>query len=245
MESETTRSRALQDALSEFDDIGSDVLRDAGDLMSADQSASLDPDLAWDEDAVTRDSLVMTALDFGVTAKELQKYVLRAQSARLVKSAASDLTRLSEQFTKWLTGVYTTLEDATQAYVQTVSTPAGDVVFKTEKWRQNLYIAAEWEKKEQLFTIHARKKDSFFERLSAWWRRLLGRPVPEVELNVTVIGPRGATLTVQQFHEQYRRSADDDAAPRDRAFHAAREELYAAVDHDVTRGLVATSNLKR
>jgi len=244
MESQGTRTQALQEALSDFDDIGLDELRDAVSLMSADQSSSLDPDVTWDEDAVARDSLVMTALDFGLSPDDLRKYLLRARSARLVKSAASDLTRVSVQFTKWLTHVYTSLEDATQAYVQTVSTPVGDVVFKTEKWRQNLYITAEWQK-EQLFTIHARKKDSFFDRLRAWWLRLFGSPAPETELAITVIGPRGATLTVMQFHEQYRRSADDDASPRDRAFHVSREELYAAVDHDVMRGLLATSNLKQ
>ena len=36
----------------------------------------------------------------------------------------------TEQFTKWLTRIYTTLEDATQAYEQGVTSAVGDVLFK-------------------------------------------------------------------------------------------------------------------
>ena len=242
MEREKDRTRELEDAVSEFEDLDAEVFRDAGSLMSADQHKAFEEDIAWDEEAVTRDSLVMTARDFGLGPDELRKYVHRAQSARLVRTAASDLTQMSEQFTKWLTRIYTTLEDATQAYEQTVLSPAGEILFKTEKWRQNMYISAEWQD-QQLFMIHARKKDSLIDRLKAWWRKVTGKPARDPELSITVIGPRGAALTVRQFHEQYRRSADDDAKPRDQAFRASREELYAAVDHDVVRGLETSAEL--
>lgn len=242
MERERTRTRDLSDALSAFEDIDVKVLRNAGSLMAADQSKAFESEIAWDENAVTRDFLVMTAKDFGLSPSEFQKYIHRAQSAQLVRTAASDLTQMSEQFTKWLTRIYTTLEDATQAYEQAVSSPAGEILFKTEKWRQNMYIGAEWQD-QQLFMIHARKKDSIIDRLKAWWRKVTGKPALDPELNITVIGPRGAALTVRQFHEQYRRSADDNAEPRDQAFRASREELYAAVDHDVVRGLTASADL--
>ncbi len=242
MELDRKRVKELEDAVSAFEDLDAEVLRDAGSLMAVDQHKEFEEDIAWDEEAVTRDSLVMTARDFGLGPDELRKYVHRAQSARLVRTAASDLTRMSGQFTKWLTRIYSTLEDATQAYEQTVSSPAGEIRFKTEKWRQNLYISAEWQN-QQLFMIHARKKDSILDRLKAWWRKVTGKSERDPELNITVIGPRGAALTVRQFHEQYRRSADDDAQPRDRAFRASREELYAAVDHDVVRGLKTSADL--
>jgi len=242
MELERRRTRELEDAVSAFEDLDAEVLRDAGSLMAADQSDAFEADIAWDEEAMTRDSIVMTARDFGLGADDLRKYVHRAQSAHLVRTAASDLTQMSQQFTGWLTRIYTTLEDATQAYEQAVSSPVGDILFKTEKWRQNMYISAEWQD-QQLFMIHAREKDSILDRLKAWWRKVTGKPALDPELNVTVIGPRGAALTVRQFHEQYRRSADDDAKPRDRAFRASREELYAAVDHDVVRGLATSTEL--
>ncbi|NNE46504.1 MAG: hypothetical protein HKN37_07575, partial [Rhodothermales bacterium] len=159
MELERKRTRELEDAVSAFEDLDAEVLRDAGSLMAADQSDAFEEDIAWDEEAMTRDSIVMTARDFGLGPDDLRKYVHRAQSAHLVRTAASDLTQMSLQFTGWLTRIYTTLEDATQAYEQAVSSPVGDILFKTEKWRQNMYISAEWQD-QQLFMIHAREKDS-------------------------------------------------------------------------------------
>ncbi len=242
MESERRRTRELGDALSPFEDLDAEVFREAGSLMAADQHEAFQADIAWDEEGMTRDALLMTARDFGLGPDEVRKYIHRAQSAHLVRTAVSDLTQMSEQFTRWLTRVYTTLEDATQAYEQTVSSPAGDILFKTEKWRQNMYISADW-RDQQLFMIHARKKDSLLDRLKAWWRKVTGKPARDPELNITVIGPRGAALTVRQFHEQYRRSADDDAKPREQAFRVSREELYAAVDQDVVRGLATSAGL--
>ena len=52
--------------MSAFEDVSVDVLRDAGSLMAADQSAAFESEITWDEEAVTRDSLVMTAKAIGL-----------------------------------------------------------------------------------------------------------------------------------------------------------------------------------